>query len=155
MDLTFQVNQSCFNYRVGAICKHDNKILMLQNEGEDFWYVPGGRVQLLETSEVAIKRELKEELGVDVAVKRPLWIVENFFTYDSRQFHEISLYYEVNLLTLPVKGADSFLFEEEGRKYKFQWIPLEQICEYNVKPEFLKDKMTQLPLHVEHIVKNQ
>ncbi len=88
-------------------------------------------------------------------MKRPLWIVENFFTYDSRQFHEISLYYEVNLLTLPVKGADSFLFEEEGRKYKFQWIPLEQICEYNVKPEFLKDKMTQLPLHVEHIVKNQ
>ncbi len=59
MDLTFQVNQSCFNYRVGAICKHDNKILMLQNEGEDFWYVPGGRVQLLETSEVAIKKRAK------------------------------------------------------------------------------------------------
>lgn len=45
MDLTFKVEETCFNYRVGAICKQDNKILILQNKGEDYWYVPGGRVK--------------------------------------------------------------------------------------------------------------
>ncbi|MED2151070.1 DNA mismatch repair protein MutT, partial [Bacillus thuringiensis] len=28
MDLTFKVEETCFNYRVGAICKLDNKILI-------------------------------------------------------------------------------------------------------------------------------
>ena len=34
MDLTFKVEETCFNYRVGAICKQDNKILILQNKGK-------------------------------------------------------------------------------------------------------------------------
>ncbi|PEB50843.1 DNA mismatch repair protein MutT [Bacillus pseudomycoides] len=155
MDLTFKLEKTCFNYRVGAICKQENKILMIQNEGEDFWYVPGGRVQMLEHSAVAVKRELKEELGVNVDVKRLLWTVENFFTYDSQQFHEISFYYEVNLLELPAKGEDTFILEEDGRRYVFQWVPLERISEYNLKPDFLKDKVKDLPIHMEHIVRSE
>ena len=80
MDLTFKVEETCFNYRVGAICKHGDKILILQGNGEDFWYVPGGRVKMLENSEDALKRELAEELAVPIKVKRSLWSVENFFT---------------------------------------------------------------------------
>jgi len=53
VDLTFKVEETCFNYRVGAICKHGNKILILQGNGEDFWYVPGGRVKMLENREDA------------------------------------------------------------------------------------------------------
>ncbi|MGG3521778.1 NUDIX hydrolase [Bacillus pseudomycoides] len=154
MDLTFKSEKTCFNYRVGAICKHNNKMLMIQNEGEDFWYIPGGRVQMLESSESAVRRELREELGVDVDVKRLLWMAENFFTYDEHQFHEISFYYEVNLLELPAKGEDSFFLEEDGKRYVFQWVPLEHVSEYNLKPDFLKDKVNELPIHMEHIVRN-
>ncbi|MBY0597538.1 NUDIX hydrolase [Bacillus bingmayongensis] len=155
MDLTFKLEKTCFNYRVGAICKHNNKMLMIQNEGEDFWYIPGGRVQMLESSESAVKRELREELGVDVDVVRLLWTAENFFTYDSHQFHEISFYYEVNLLEQPAKGENSFILEEDGRRYVFQWVPVERISEYNLKPDFLKDKVKDLPIHIEHIVRNE
>ncbi|MEB3052828.1 NUDIX hydrolase [Bacillus pseudomycoides] len=155
MDLTFKSEKTCFNYRVGAICKHNNKMLMIQNEGEDFWYVPGGRVQMLESSESAVKRELREELGVDVDVKSLLWMAENFFTYDKHQYHEISFYYEVNLLELPAKGEDTFVLEEDCRRYVFQWVPLEHINEYNLKPDFLKDKVNDLPIHMEHIVRNE
>ncbi|WP_459502662.1 NUDIX hydrolase [Bacillus sp. C1] len=155
MDLTFKLDKTCFNYRVGAICKHDNKMLMLQDEGEDFWYVPGGRVQMLESSEVAVKRELKEELGVNIDVKRLLWTVENFFTYDEHEFHEISCYYEVELHELPGEGEDSFVFEEDGRRYIFQWVPLEQVGAYNLKPDFLKNKVNDLPLYPEHIIKSE
>ncbi|MDZ5609895.1 NUDIX hydrolase [Bacillus pseudomycoides] len=155
MDLTFKLEKTCFNYRVGALCKHDNKMLMIQDEGEDFWYIPGGRVQMLESSEAAVKRELREELGVDVDVKRLLWTAENFFTYDTRQFHEISFYYEVNLLELPAKGENSFILEEGGRRYIFQWVSLEDISEYNLKPDFLKDKVNDLPIYMEHIIRNE
>ncbi|MDM5189028.1 NUDIX hydrolase [Bacillus sp. DX4.1] len=155
MDLTFKSEKTCFNYRVGAICIQQDKILLLQNEGEDFWYVPGGRVKMLENSESAVKRELKEELGVNIEVKRLLWMVENFFTYDEHDFHEISFYYEVALDELPSEGDKSFILEEDGRQYLFQWIPLEYIGDLEVKPDFLKEKVKQLPVHTKHILTSQ
>lgn len=152
MDLTFKVEATCFNYRVGAICKHDNKILLLQDEGEDFWYVPGGRVKMLENSEGALKRELAEELAVPIEVKRLIWSVENFFTLSERKFHEISFYYEVELKELPANGADQYILNEEGRTYMFKWVPVEELDAYNLQPAFIKEKVKDLPVHTEHIV---
>lgn len=40
MNLTFKLEETCFNYRVGAICKHNNKILILQGDGEGFGMYP-------------------------------------------------------------------------------------------------------------------
>ncbi|WP_377865235.1 NUDIX hydrolase [Bacillus sp. R86525] len=152
MDLTFKVEETCFNYRVGAICKHDNKILILQDEGEDYWYVPGGRVKILENSEDALKRELAEEVGVPIEVKRLIWSVENFFTLSERKFHEISFYYEVELHELPANGADQYILEEEGRRYLFMWVPVEELDAYNLQPAFIKDKVKDISIHTEHIV---
>ncbi|MEK5247047.1 NUDIX hydrolase [Bacillus sp. FSL R9-9530] len=152
MDLTLKVEETCFNYRVGAICKYDNKILILQDEGEEYWYVPGGRVKMLENSEDALKRELAEELGVPIEVKRLIWSVENFFTLSERKFHEISFYYEVELHELPANGADQYILEEEGRKYLFKWVPVEELDAYNLQPAFIKDKVKDVSVHTEHIV---
>lgn len=113
MDLTFKVEKTCFNYRVGAICKQDNKILVLQNKGEDYWYVPGGRVKMLENSEDALKRELAEELAVPIKGMRLIWSVENFFTLSGRKFHEISFYYEVELHELR-EWSESIYFGRRG-----------------------------------------
>ncbi|KFN01716.1 NUDIX domain-containing protein [Bacillus clarus] len=152
MDLTFKVEETRFNYRVGAICKHDNKILILQDDGEDYWYVPGGRVKMLENSEDALRRELAEELGVPIVVKRLIWSVENFFTLSERKFHEISFYYEVELHELPANGADQYILEEEDRTYVFKWVPVEELNTYNLQPAFIKDKVKDLSVHTEHIV---
>ncbi|WP_144466015.1 NUDIX hydrolase [Bacillus sp. FDAARGOS_235] len=152
MDLTFKVEETCFNYRVGAICKHDNKILILQGDGEDFWYVPGGRVKMLENSEDALKRELAEELAVPIEVKRLIWSVENFFTLSERKFHEISFYYEVELKELPANGADQYILNEEDRTYMFKRVPIEELDAYNLQPAFIKEKVKDLPVQTEHIV---
>lgn len=152
MDLTFKLEETCFNYRVGAICKHDNKILILQNKGEDYWYVPGGRVKMLENSEDALKRELAEELAVSIEIKRLLWSVENFFTLSERKFHEISFYYEVGLHELPANGADQYILEEEGRTYLFRWVSVEELHTYNLQPAFIKEKVKDIAVHTEHIV---
>lgn len=39
MDLTFKVEETCFNYALDN-CKQDNKILILQGDGEDFGTYP-------------------------------------------------------------------------------------------------------------------
>lgn len=66
--------------------------------GDDFWTLPGGRVEFFENSDATLHRELLEELGAGAVVKRHLWYVENFFEYSGKQCHEIGNYFLVQLL---------------------------------------------------------
>jgi len=66
---------------VAAIIKKDHKILCTQrpNDGQYLslkWEFPGGKIEEGESPEVALKREIKEELDLDVKVN------ELFFTVD-------------------------------------------------------------------------
>ena len=73
MDISFKVNNEKFNYRVCAMIISDNKILAMHDERSPYFYLPGGRVELGETAEHAVVREVQEELCVTTKVIRPLW----------------------------------------------------------------------------------
>ena len=82
MDISFKVNNEKFNYRVCAMIISDNKILAMHDERSPYFYLPGGRVELGETAEHAVVREVQEELCVTTKVIRPLWLNQAFFTED-------------------------------------------------------------------------
>lgn len=90
MDVTFKTPEGRFNYRVCAILLHDGKLLAMHDEVSPYYYLPGGRVLLHETAEEAIVRELREELGVEAAIVRPLWLCQSFFTEDVKQEKSMS-----------------------------------------------------------------
>ena len=58
----------------GVVIRH-HSILMVhhQHDGREYWTLPGGGVESNETPEQAVVREIKEETGLDVKVKRPLF----------------------------------------------------------------------------------
>ena len=64
---------------VGAIVRdHAGRILLIQRgqpPAEGMWSLPGGRVELGESAEEAIVREVREETGLDVAVIREVGTV--------------------------------------------------------------------------------
>ena len=78
MDLTFKTQQGTFNYRVCAVITNDNKILAMKNDKTPYYFLPGGRVELHESAEDAIVREIKEELCVDAEIVKPLWLCQSF-----------------------------------------------------------------------------
>lgn len=57
---------------VTALMKKDNEVLLgLRPEGTNlagFWEFPGGKIEPDEHPKVALKRELKEELGIDAEI---------------------------------------------------------------------------------------
>ena len=44
----------------------DGKILSTRSKGKDKYYIPGGKRELGESDEIALIREIKEELSVDL-----------------------------------------------------------------------------------------
>ncbi len=55
----------------------NDKVLLVRNRGEDYWYLPGGGWEYdRETITQCASREVTEETGYEVAVDRMLWLQE-------------------------------------------------------------------------------
>ena len=80
---------------------HDDRILAIDafdpTKQQRFWVPIGGRVEFGETSRRAIEREVEEELSVEVQVLELLGVLENIFTFDGGDGHEIVFVYDGQL----------------------------------------------------------
>lgn len=151
MDLTFKTEEGIFNYRVCAVILHDGKLLAMKDPQTPYYYLPGGRVQLHESAENAIVREIWEELNIEPRILRPLWLNQGFFTEDvtNKRFHEICLYYLVDASeTDLLKRGDCFTMLESGRPHYYEWIPLSRLENEYLYPLFIKEKIFTLPEHL-------
>jgi 8-oxo-dGTP pyrophosphatase MutT (NUDIX family) len=153
MMISFRAGSALFQFRVAAVAIRDGFVLLHRAEADAFWALPGGRVEVGETSEAALEREMLEETGVRVRIERPLWIVENFFRYRD-VVHELGLYF---LVTLPpdmhTNVAEQFFgFEDNGTRLIFQWYRIADLDSIEVQPSFLRDGLKSLPAAVQHLV---
>lgn len=144
MDITFPTEKGRFNYRVAGLLIHDNRLLVIREEHSPYAYLPGGRVQFGETLESAIRREIKEELGHDSEIIRPLWLAQSFFNEDESQehFHELCLYF---LMEVPEISLEDFSVVENARLNQFEWVAFEKLENLYFYPNFLKKAIWNLP----------
>lgn len=156
MMIRFDEGNNRFNYRVVGVAVHENAVLLHQAEGDPFWTFPGGRAELGESAEQTLRREMKEELDVEVEIVRLLWFVENFFTYEDKHYHEIALYF---LMQFPSTSkylvqSEPFQGQEKEVKLTFQWFPLEPevLSSLPLLPSFLQTALQKLPESVQHVV---
>ena len=52
--------------KIAFVHVRDGKVLVALNQGNDNWFLPGGRRESGETDEQTLIREVKEELAVDI-----------------------------------------------------------------------------------------
>jgi len=148
MDITFRYDDGVFNYRACAVIVHNDHLLAMRDGRSPYYYLPGGRVQLHETAEAAVLREIKEELGVDAAIVRPLWLNQGFFKEDVSDdaYHEICLYYLVDVSeTDLLSRGTTFVCHDGDKELQFEWLPFDTLRSTYFYPLFLKDKIFDLP----------
>ena len=158
--ISFTLQQARFNYRVAGICIEDGHVLLNRlEEDPSFWFLPGGRVEMMETAEVALRREILEELGLNgnLEIKRLLWVNENFWiSSQGERYHEIGFYYQMAF-------ADDHPYVDKRKPFQgcettvnltFQWMPLERLETIPLQPAFLKTGLRNLPASIQHIVEH-
>ncbi len=97
---------------------------------------------------------MREELAIDVDVIRLLWVVENFFEYTGLRFHELGLYF---LMQVPANWSQrtsqgAFEGHEGHHVLTFQWFPLDDLDQIRILPSFLPQALRELPSEARHVV---
>lgn len=140
--ISFQEDGKKFNFRVGAvIISNDKKKVLLHTiAGFGFYLLPGGRVEWLENSYDALKRELEEELNLKDISPKPIVTYENFFNFKDSDFHEVSNIFlvELNDIHKDIEKDQKF-FGVEGEKYIYEWHDIDKLSDVNLKPAVLKE----------------
>ena len=154
--INFKTENGIFNFRVAGILLHGDKVLIHRLISDNFYAFPGGRVEMFESTDKTIMREMKEELEVDIEVIRLLWICEHFFTYNENPYHEICFYYliDCNDEKLYDKGDAFFIIEGENN-FEFKWISISNIDNESLYPVFIRKRLRNLPTIVERIIDDQ
>jgi ADP-ribose pyrophosphatase YjhB (NUDIX family) len=80
-----------------------------------FYRPPGGGIEFQETSEAAARRELREELGLQIEDLSFLGTREEIFSMDHEPYHEIAFIYEARLSPAALEALDGMrIVEADG-----------------------------------------
>ena len=109
---------------VAAVIRHDGRIFATQRgygEWKDWWEFPGGKIEPGESAEEALRREIREELGCEIAVGELLTTIE----YDYPTFHLSMACYWCTLV-----NSEPHLLEHEDARWllpadlpTLRWLP--------------------------------
>jgi 8-oxo-dGTP pyrophosphatase MutT (NUDIX family) len=95
-DVTLSDSTGSFKYRAAGVIRVGDRRLVCAVEHIDGWFLPGGKVQFGESSAVALARELREELELEVRVTgAPLVVTESIREDDGLLHQEVCFYYAV------------------------------------------------------------
>ena len=118
---------------VGAVILNGDKILLEKRKNmpsKGKWSVPGGLVELGESVENAVIREVKEETGLDVYEPRLVDVV-TYVSMGERgavMYHYVIIDYLVN-----VKGGNAKAASDAAA---LKWVPFNEVEEYDLTESF-------------------
>lgn len=114
-----------------AIIVKNDKVLLLRDPRMDrvIWEIPGGRMNIDEEPRVALSREIKEELGIDIIVGAVVYMEQ--FIQGSEGKRAFVIVYETQLVD---KSAAFVLSPEEVSD--IAWVGEADLPQYSLFPEY-------------------
>ena len=120
--------------RAKVICVFRNGSRILVGDAYDptkrewFYCPPGGRIEFGERSDLALRREMREELGAEIDGLILLGVLENLFTFDGARGHEIVFVYDAQFTDRSLYTVTGFQgTESDGTQFNAIWLDLDAI----------------------------
>lgn len=113
---------------VAAIIRKEDKIFATQRgygDFKDWWEFPGGKMEPGETPEVALVREIKEELSTDISIDKYLYTVD----YDYPKFHLTMHCFMCSLIreALHLNEHEAARWLNREDIHSVNWLPADEI----------------------------
>jgi len=141
------------SYRVAALIIQNNKILIAKNQNNPLYYIIGGGIEVFETSEEAITREIFEEIGIDMKIDKLVFVHERLYqSYYNIKSHEIVFFYLM-------KWSNNYNIIEglktDNSKESLHWISLNELKNLNLVPKFIKNISLNKFDQIQHIIEKE
>jgi len=111
-----------------AIIPHQGRILLVRMRHTGHYTLPGGGINTGERMEDGLRREVREETGIEIQVERFAAFTEDFFYYDplDEAIHGLLFFYICHPLSFDLAGDGQV---EDGEVEKPSWIEVENLKE--------------------------
>lgn len=146
-DIRYKENNYQFHYRTSAIIynKDKTKILLFKSSNRDFYMLPGGKVNELESSEDALKREVQEETGLEINIIDFKCFSECVVTDKEMTYQQVETIYEASY-------NDEINNDEfnglEGNWILFKWFNINNLDNILIEPKGIKDILKNNKNHI-------
>lgn len=102
---------------------HTNELLLVDHKKAELWLPPGGHVELNEHPRETVKREIKEELGIDAEfmLEDPLFLTVTNTVGNVARHTDVSLWYVLR------GNREKHLTFDMGEFHRIQWFQQKEI----------------------------
>lgn len=156
-DISLKVGEHLLNFRVSAVFRNGNKVLTHHGIKRNHYTLPGGRVKDGESTIMALEREIKEEMGLEVEYVKPFSFLENFFEMNAKNYHEILVTHELKFKDKNAYEKEIILPIEEEKKGKleFVWKDINELENLTFLPKQLVKYLNNNSSEFVHIINNE
>jgi len=141
-DISLSIDDIVLNIRVGIIFKYHNQVLIeIRKDRKGNSVIPGGRLKIDELREVALKREIKEEMNYILDDNRIVFrdIIESFFDLDNKRVHEIFFVYEYIMNDEIYQDLLKIKENQDNHATDYMFVNYNEFDEVNLLPMCLRN----------------
>ena len=154
MDVRINSDEGIFKYRVAGLIVKDNKVLTVNICNNGFFCLPGGHIHLGENSNVAMRREIGEEVGITCKEIKLVALTENFFQSKKGKMHEVCYTYLIEPNEEMSTEDYEIVENDEGimKPLQFKWCDIDSLDTIDFRPKILIEKLKNRNFEFEHFI---
>lgn len=127
--------------RVAVVLLYDGQLLLMQQNHQPFWVLPGGTLELGETLAECAIRELKEETGLVITAPE-LFSLSEYIELPKRHVIDVVMTAKLASSQHPVKESWQAPFAENINA--IAWFPLTALPGLELKPDGIAEHLKTL-----------